>query len=168
MPGDEHEFFPQPHGSPPWCFCQAQACPGWAAYLAWYRDGAEDGGDPPPEVIAEHRRITTVLADLTRHYSEVLGSPVDPNTALDLALVDIAADDEDRLAVAPQIPAGPIRWQLPSLAAATASRRLRRERAVYDTGGRCGSASPGAEDGVTGSRSAGTSSRISRHPRTGT
>lgn len=89
---DEHEFFPQPRGNPPWCFCKDPHCPGWTAYVAWYQ--ADTGGpcEPDDDVIETHRRITRTMVNLARGYSELLGAGVDFNTALDLAAIDRAAE----------------------------------------------------------------------------
>jgi hypothetical protein len=89
---DEHEFFPQPGGNPPWCFCRDRDCPGWAAYLAWHQDDTGGDGEPDEGVVETHRLITRLLAALTRHYSELFGIEVDFNAALDLADIERAAE----------------------------------------------------------------------------
>jgi hypothetical protein len=93
---DEHEFFRQPRGNPPWCFCRSRACPGWAAYASWYQDDTGRAGEPDDKVIEMHRVLTTELARLTRHYSELFGADVDLETALDLADIEKAAEPRGR------------------------------------------------------------------------
>jgi hypothetical protein len=51
---DGHEFYPQPRGNPPWCFCTRRDCPGWAAYVAWYQDHTGEEGEPGDQVIEAH------------------------------------------------------------------------------------------------------------------
>lgn len=88
---DKHEFFPQPFGNPPWCFCQSRDCPGWAAYLAWRQWAAGAGGEPDDREIEATRQITRELVTLTRRYSELFGVDLDFNAALELAEIDQAA-----------------------------------------------------------------------------
>jgi hypothetical protein len=88
---DGHQFFPQPFGNPAWCFCRDRDCPGWAAYLAWYQNGADGDGEPDDGVIEAHRLITRELATLTRRYSELFGIELDFNTALNLADIERAS-----------------------------------------------------------------------------
>ena len=89
---EAHEFFSQPHGNPPWCFCRDRECPGWAAYVAWHQARTGSEGEPDDDVIEMHRRITRTLAKLTSHYSELLGTDVSYNAALDLAAIEMAAE----------------------------------------------------------------------------
>jgi hypothetical protein len=86
----KHEFFAQPRGNPPWCFCRDQACTGWAAYMAWYQGGTGEGAEPDDNVVEVHRLITTLRATLTRHHGELFSSSVDVDTALDLADIERA------------------------------------------------------------------------------
>ena len=88
---DEHEFFPQPRGNPPWCFCRHRDCPGWAVYVAWHQADTGEDGEPSDEVIEAHRRMSRVIAKLTCHYSALFGIEMDLNTALELADIDRAA-----------------------------------------------------------------------------
>jgi hypothetical protein len=92
MPTEEHEFFAQPGNAQPWCFCRTRDCPGWAAYLAWYRDDAGEDSDPDGDVVEAHKRITRVLGELTSRYSRLLGVEVGYNDALDLAAAEKAAE----------------------------------------------------------------------------
>jgi hypothetical protein len=88
---DEHEFFPQPRGNPPWCFCRRRNCSGWAAYVAWHQDDTGANGEPSDEVTEAHRRMLRLIAKLTYYYSALLGIEVDLNMALELADIDRAA-----------------------------------------------------------------------------
>jgi hypothetical protein len=88
---DKHEFFPQPHGNPAWCFCRRPHCTGWAAYVNWFQDGNRSAGEPPDDAIEMARQITRTLTALTSYYSDLLGIKVDCNTALGLAAIDMAA-----------------------------------------------------------------------------
>ena len=88
---DEHEFFPQPRGNPPWCFCRCRDCPGWAVYVAWHQDDTGENGEPSDEMIEAHRRMSRLIAKLTCYYSALFGIEVDLNTALELADIDRAA-----------------------------------------------------------------------------
>ena len=87
---DKHEFFSQPHGNPPWCFCRRPDCTGWHAYVTW-RQAGNSSVEPGDDVIETDRRITTTLADLISYYRDLFGPGVDINTALDLAAIDMAA-----------------------------------------------------------------------------
>jgi hypothetical protein len=87
---DTHEFFPQPRGNPPWCFCRNRDCPGWLAYVTWYQEGTGQPGEPDDDVIKTHTRITQLLAQLADRYTELFGTELDINTVLDLAGLDLA------------------------------------------------------------------------------
>jgi hypothetical protein len=89
---DEHEFFPQPGGNPPWCFCRRGDCPGWAAYAAWYQDDTGEEGEPGDEVIEAHRCLSRLIAKLVFHYSALFSTEMDMDTALELNAIDRAAD----------------------------------------------------------------------------
>jgi hypothetical protein len=86
---DRHELFAQPHGNPPWCFCQDRDCPGWIAYVTWYQGDTGQAGEPDDDVIETHRRITKLIAELVGRYGELFGPGVDINTAVDLAALDL-------------------------------------------------------------------------------
>jgi hypothetical protein len=92
---DKHEFFPQPRGNP-WCFCRDRDCPGWVAYVAWHQADTGEDSDPDHDAIKAHRRIATLLADLTRYYGALFGVEVDIHTALDLMDIDRAARPRGR------------------------------------------------------------------------
>ena len=88
---DKHEFFPQPRGNPPWCFCRHQDCPGWTVYVAWHRGDTGEDGEPSDEVIEAHRRMSKLIAKLTCYYSALFGIEMDLNMALELTDIDRAA-----------------------------------------------------------------------------
>lgn len=69
-----HEFYPQPRGNPPWCFCRRRDCPGWAAYLAWYQDHTGEQGEPGDQVTEAHSCLSKVIATLVSRYSALSGS----------------------------------------------------------------------------------------------
>jgi len=59
--------------------------------MAWYRDNTGQDEEPDDDAIQTHKLITRLLVDLTRHYSELFGTEVDLNTALELAGIDRTA-----------------------------------------------------------------------------
>jgi hypothetical protein len=60
--------------------------------VAWHQVGNGSDGEPDDAVIEMHRRITRTLAKLTRRYSELLGTEVGYDAALDLAAIETAAE----------------------------------------------------------------------------
>jgi hypothetical protein len=91
---DKHEFFPQPGGTPPWCFCRTRSCPGWAAYVTWHQDATGEADEPDNDETDTHHAITKVLANLVHSYSKLFGADVDFNTALDLAGLEATGELE--------------------------------------------------------------------------
>jgi hypothetical protein len=88
----EHEAFPQPGGKPAWCFCRHEDCRGWGAYTRWYQDYNGTGREPDDETVQAHSLITRLLAELVSHYSDLFGTGMDFDLALDLAGIDRSSE----------------------------------------------------------------------------
>jgi hypothetical protein len=91
---DKHEFYAQPRGNRPWCFCRDQGCAGWAAYVAWHQGATGRAGEPDKTTAKTHEVVTRLLTNLARSYSKLFGADVDFNTALDLADLERAGELE--------------------------------------------------------------------------
>ncbi len=59
--------------------------------MAWHQYDTGENGEPSDEVIEAHRRMSRLIARLTRYYSALFGIEVDLNTALELADIDSLA-----------------------------------------------------------------------------